>query len=231
MADRRRLRASARAPASDVSLVTGPAGGPQAVAPGVFGFEQGQLLAGVRPLAAGEDPHRGWAALEPPGPAQQPGQLGDVRFLDPAGPVRAAVAAADAVRTALAVASAHRVRSPPAASARASRLPGQTNSGSAAVRSASALIAASSGAPVNRLAASSTFGSRSTSPTLQRNTPGRLIAHHTDRSMSSCCSSGWYQVARVCGRPAQGRSAIDLIVCTAMRCSRQVSYRALKFSA
>ena len=37
---------------------------------------------------------------------------------------------------------------------------GQTNSGSAAVRSASALIAASFGASVNRLAASSTFGSK-----------------------------------------------------------------------
>ena len=28
-------------------------------------------------------------------------------------------------------------------------------------------------------------------------------------------SSGSYQVARVCGRPIQGRYAIDLIVCTA----------------
>jgi serine-type D-Ala-D-Ala carboxypeptidase (penicillin-binding protein 5/6) len=101
--------------------------------------------------------------------------------------------------------------------------PGQTNSGSAAVRSASALMAASSGAPVNRLAASSTLGSRSTSPTLQRNTPGRLSAHDTARSISSCFSSGSYQVDRVCGRPAQGRSAIDLIVCTATRRSRQVS--------
>jgi LuxR family transcriptional regulator, maltose regulon positive regulatory protein len=108
---------------------------------------------------------------------------------------------------------------------------GQTNNGSAAVRSASALIAASSGAPVYRLAASSTRGSRSTSPTLQRNTPGRLSAHDTARSMSSCFSSGSYQVALVCGRPSQGRSAIALIVCTAIRRSRQVSYTASKLAA
>ena len=61
--------------------------------------------------------------------------------------------------------------------------------------------------------------------------PGRPSAHHTAKSMSSCCSSGSYQVARACGRPAQGRSAIDLIVCTATRRSRQVSYKALKLSA
>jgi len=59
----------------------------------------------VRALAAGEDPHR-------PGPAvqlvpartlpQQPGQLGDVRFLDPAGPVPASGVAAGIIGAALA---------------------------------------------------------------------------------------------------------------------------------
>src|SRR5205823_2991980 len=93
----------------------------------------------------------------------------------------------------------------------------QTNSGCASVRCASAVIAWSDGALVNRLAASSTRGSRCTSPTLLRNTPGRASTHHTARSMSSWSSSGWYQVDRVCGWPCHGRAAMDLIVWTATR--------------
>lgn len=61
----------------------GPVGDPQAVAPAVCGLEQGELGAGVRPLAAGENLHR----LGPAGQlvsagalAQQRGQLGDVCF-------------------------------------------------------------------------------------------------------------------------------------------------------
>jgi len=57
------------------------------------------------PLAAREDPHR-----RGPGPqlvpasavAQQPGQLGDVRFFDPARPVRAARIGAGLIGAALA---------------------------------------------------------------------------------------------------------------------------------
>jgi len=62
-------------------------GDPQAVPPTAGGPEQGQLRAGVGPLAAGEDPH-------PLGPAgqlvvigvrpQDSGQLGDAPLLDPA---------------------------------------------------------------------------------------------------------------------------------------------------
>jgi DDE superfamily endonuclease len=83
----------------------GPVGGPQAVPPAVCGLEQGQLRARVRPLTAGEDPHRGRPAAEliSAGPfAQQLGQLGDVRFLDPAGPVRTLVVAAGVIGAALA---------------------------------------------------------------------------------------------------------------------------------
>src|SRR5712692_8686338 len=81
------------------------AGDPQGVPPAVRGFHQGEFRAGVGALAAGEDPHF-------PGPAaglvaagafaQQPGQLGDVRFLDPAGPVAALHVAAGLVGAALA---------------------------------------------------------------------------------------------------------------------------------
>ena len=74
------------------------------MAPAVGGLEQGQLRAGVRPLAAGEDPHGLGPALELVAvrPFAQPGQLGDVRFLYPAGPVRAARVRAGAVGAALA---------------------------------------------------------------------------------------------------------------------------------
>src|SRR5450755_2464079 len=83
----------------------GPVRGPQAVPPAVHGLEQGQLRAGMRPLAAREDPHRrGPAAQLVPAraAAQQPGQLGDVRFLDPARPVRAGSVAAGVIGAALA---------------------------------------------------------------------------------------------------------------------------------
>ena len=66
---------------------------PQGVPPAVFGLEQGELRAGMRTLAAGEDPHRlrpGLQLVPARALAQQPGQLGDVRFFDPARPVRAA---------------------------------------------------------------------------------------------------------------------------------------------
>src|ERR1019366_7087523 len=83
----------------------GPVRGPQGVPPAVPGLEQGQLGAGMGPLAAREDPHR-----RGPGPqlvpasavAQQPGQLGDVRFFDPARPVRAARIGAGLIGAALA---------------------------------------------------------------------------------------------------------------------------------
>ncbi len=58
--------------------------------PGVGDLEQGQLGAGG-PLPAGEDPHSLGPALELVAVrplAQQPGQLGDVHFFYPAGPVR-----------------------------------------------------------------------------------------------------------------------------------------------
>jgi hypothetical protein len=77
----------------DIGALAAPAPGrggqvrhPQGVAPAV-GLEQGQLRARVRALAAGEDPHRLRPALEliaVRALAQQPGQLRDVRFLDPA---------------------------------------------------------------------------------------------------------------------------------------------------
>ena len=59
----------------------------------------------MRPLAAGEDPHclRPGFQLVAAGPlAQQAGQLGDVRFFYPAGPVRAARVAAGILGAALA---------------------------------------------------------------------------------------------------------------------------------
>ena len=57
------------------------------------------------PLAAGEDPHRLGPVLQlvpARAFAQQPGQLGDVRFLDPAGPVTAFGVAAGIIGAALA---------------------------------------------------------------------------------------------------------------------------------
>jgi hypothetical protein len=72
------------APAADLA---GQVGHPQGVPPAVFGLEQGQLRAGAGPLAAGEDPHLLGPSVElvPSGAvAQQAGQLGDVRFFDPA---------------------------------------------------------------------------------------------------------------------------------------------------
>jgi hypothetical protein len=68
-------------------------------------LEQGQPGAGVRALAAGEDPHcLGPAAELVAGGsfAQQRGQLGDVGFLDPARPMPAAGVRAGAVIAALA---------------------------------------------------------------------------------------------------------------------------------
>ena len=83
----------------------GQVGYPQRVAPAVFSFEQGELRAGVRPLTAGEQAHaRGPAGqLVPSGAlAQQAGQLGDVRFFDPAPAVGAFHVAARAIGAALA---------------------------------------------------------------------------------------------------------------------------------
>jgi len=80
-------------------------GDPQAVAPAVFGLEQGELGAGVGPLAAGEDAHRRWPVVKlvPGGAfAQQPGQLGDMGFLDPAAAVGAATVRAGVLGAALA---------------------------------------------------------------------------------------------------------------------------------
>src|SRR5207247_6900604 len=61
----------------------GQVGDPQAVPPAVFGFEQGQLGAGVGALAAGEDPHGGGPGGEPgtgPSLPLQWGALGGVGF-------------------------------------------------------------------------------------------------------------------------------------------------------
>jgi hypothetical protein len=69
------------------------------------GLEQGELGAGVRPLAAGEDAHRSGPAVQLVscrGLAQQAGQLGDVRFFDPAPAVPAATVAAGLIGAALA---------------------------------------------------------------------------------------------------------------------------------
>src|ERR1700722_9257203 len=84
--------------------VRGAVGDPQGVAPAVRGLEEGQLRAGVRPLTAGEDPHRlrpGLELITGRAVAQQPGQLGDVRFLDPAPAVGAVPARAGTVSAAL----------------------------------------------------------------------------------------------------------------------------------
>src|SRR5271165_3640648 len=91
--------------AQPASGVRGPVRGPQGVPPAVPGLEQGQLRAWMGPLAAREDPHR-----RGPGPQlvpasavpQQPGQLGDVRFFDPARPVRAGQVRAGVIGAALA---------------------------------------------------------------------------------------------------------------------------------
>ena len=83
----------------------GPVRHPQRVPPAVPGFEQGQLGAGMRPLAAREHAHRGGPGLElvpVRSRAQQPGQLGDVGFLDPAAPVRAGDVRAGVIGAALA---------------------------------------------------------------------------------------------------------------------------------
>ena len=88
----------------DIGVLAAPAAGgawqvsdPQGVPPAVFGLGQGELGAGVRALAAGEDPHLCGPSFEliPGGAfAQQAGQLGDVRFFDPAPAVPAARVAA-----------------------------------------------------------------------------------------------------------------------------------------
>ena len=91
--------------AAPASRVLGQVRHPQGVTPPVAGLEQGELGAGVRPLAAGEDPHARRPGLEPVAArarSQQPGQLGDVRFLDPAGPVAAPVVPAGRLGAALA---------------------------------------------------------------------------------------------------------------------------------
>ena len=96
----------------DVGRVRPPApqlcwqvGDPQGVPPAVPVFEQGELRARVRPLAAGKYPHRRWPGgeLVPAGTlAEQAGELGDVGFLDPAPLVGAPGVTAGAVSTPLA---------------------------------------------------------------------------------------------------------------------------------
>src|SRR5262249_3092719 len=79
-------------------------GGPHGVAPAGFGFEQGELGAGVGALAAGEDTHRGWPAGElVPGRAlaQQPGQLSHMSFFHPAATVGASAIGAGVIGAAL----------------------------------------------------------------------------------------------------------------------------------
>jgi hypothetical protein len=78
--------------AAPAPRLRGEVRGPQRVAPPVGCLEQGQLRAGVGPLAAGEDPNAlrpGFQLVAAGSLAQQCGQLGDVRFLGiPAGPAR-----------------------------------------------------------------------------------------------------------------------------------------------
>src|SRR3984957_2629939 len=65
--------------ASPASRVSGEIRGPERVAPAVGRLEQGELGAGVGPLAAGEDPHRlrpAFQLVAVRALAQQPGQLG-----------------------------------------------------------------------------------------------------------------------------------------------------------
>jgi len=74
------------------------------VPPAVPGLEQGQLGARVRAFAAGEDPHALWPGgqLVPARTfAQQPGQLGNVRFLDQAPRMAAAAVRAGLIGAAL----------------------------------------------------------------------------------------------------------------------------------
>ena len=83
----------------------GQVGDPQGVALAVGGLQQGQLRAGMRALAAGEDPHRLGPALHLVAVRafpQQPGQLGDVRFFHPAFAVGAARVPAGIIGAALA---------------------------------------------------------------------------------------------------------------------------------
>ena len=82
----------------------GEVGGPKGVPPAVGGLEQGELCAGVRPLAAGEDAHRSRPAGEfvPASVAQQGGELGDLGFLDPAFAVPALAVRARGISAALA---------------------------------------------------------------------------------------------------------------------------------
>ena len=85
--------------------VCGEVGDPQLVVVAVLVLEQGQLGAGVGALAAGEDPHRLGPVLQlvpVRAFAQQPGELGDVRFPYPAAAVPAAGVRAGAVGAALA---------------------------------------------------------------------------------------------------------------------------------
>ena len=78
---------------------------PQGVTPAVPGLEQDQLGTRMRPLTAGEDPHRLRPAVQliPVRPlAQQSGQLSDVRFFHPAPSMRAGPVRAGAIGAALA---------------------------------------------------------------------------------------------------------------------------------
>src|SRR6266516_6103485 len=91
--------------AAPAPRVLGQVRRPQGVTPPVFRLEQGELRSGMRTLAAGEDPHRLRPGLQPVpvrALAQQPGQLGDVRFFYPAGPVPAPLVPAGHLRAALA---------------------------------------------------------------------------------------------------------------------------------
>ena len=104
----------------------------------------------------------------------------------------------------------------------ASLRPGRTarrRAGSSARRR----IASSSGRPPAVSAAASTCGKRVTSPTVSRKTPSRASAQWTASSICAGSVSGSYQVAAVCSRPSQPRSAIDLIVCSATPRSAQVA--------
>src|SRR5208282_4779061 len=91
--------------AAPAPRVSGQVRRPERVPPAAGRLEEGQLGAGVRPLAAGEDPHRLRPAPELVAVralAQQPGQLGDVRLFYPAGRVRAAEVPAGLLGAALA---------------------------------------------------------------------------------------------------------------------------------
>ena len=98
-------------------------------------------------------------------------------------------------------------------------------------RATSSSIVSSDGRDSWRLAASSTFGSNVTSPTVFRKTPGRPSTQCTARSMSSCSRSGSYQVELVYSRPSQGASVIALIVCIATPRSAHIPARVSKSDA